>query len=232
MADPSKLLASLIAHVPDDLSAYFTRIADGSFSDHDDVEVNLLPIAEAVKWTIDFLDFHPLVQTLGGVILDDPNTSNHHIYLSQPVFGRAVLFLNHDGDSRIVFRNLSEYLDAARHSIDNNVDLRTYHPKGGVLIDDQTGLNGLISELYDENKDGNGTDVVLSLIPSSNLIGDGLFERMAKDDDFYLGEVIGDTISLRPRPTLKSLAMICRNHKHPQASRAGERALAAIKALQ
>ncbi len=231
MADSSKLLTSLLAHVPDDLSAYFTRIADGSFSDHDDVEVNLLPIAEAVRWTNDFRDFHPLVQTLGGVILDDPNTSNHHVYLSQPVFGGAVLFLNHDGDSRIVFRNLSEFLDAARHSIDDNVDLRTCHPKGGILIDDQNGLNGLIAELYDENNDGDGTDVVLALISSSNLIADGLYERMANDDDFYIAEAIGDTIAHRPRPSLESLAMVCRNHSHPQASRAGERAMAAIKAL-
>lgn len=232
MADTSKLLGSLLTHVPDDLLAYFTRIADGSFSDHDDVEVNLLPIAEAVRWTNDFRDFHPLVQTLGGVILDDPNTSNHHVYLSQPVFNGAVLFLDHDGDSRIVFRNLPEFLDAARRSIADEVELRTCHPKGGILIDDQTGLNRLIAELYDENNDGDGTDVVLALISSSNLIADGLNERMANDDDFYIAEAIGDTIAHRPQPTLESLAMVCRNHSHPQASRAGERAMAAIKALQ
>jgi hypothetical protein len=232
MADTSKLLGSLLTHVPDDLSAYFTRIADGSFSDHDDVEVNLLAIAEAVRWTNDFRDFHPLVQTLGGVILDDPNTSNHHVYLSQPVFNGAVLFLDHDGDTRIVFRNLPEFLDAARRSIDDEVELRTYHPKGGILIDDQTGLNRLIAELYAENNDGDGTDVVLALIYSSNLIADGLYERMANDDDFYIAEAIGDTIAHRPRPTLESLAVACRNHSHPQASRAGERAMAAIKALQ
>jgi hypothetical protein len=232
MADTSKLLGSLLTHVPDDLLEYFTRIADGSFSDHDDVEVNLLPIAEAVRWTNDFRDFHPLVQTLGGVILDDPNTSNHHVYLSQPVFNGAVLFLDHDGDSRIVFRNLPEFLDAARRSIADEVELRTCHPKGGILIDDQTGLNRLIAELYDENNDGDGTDVVLALISSSNLIADGLYERMANDDDFYIAEAIGDTIAHRPRPTLESLAMVCRNHSHPQASRAGERAMAAIKALQ
>jgi hypothetical protein len=232
MPEHSGLLASLFAHVPDDLLLYFTRIANGSFSGHDEVEVNLLPIAEAVRWTNDFRDFHPLVQTLGGVILDDPNTSNHHIFLSQPVFNGAVLFLDHDGDSRIVFRNLPEFLDAARRSIDDDTELRTYHPKAGILIDDQTGLNRLIEDLYDGKIDGDGTDVILALIPSSNLIADGLFERMAKDDDFYLGEVIGDTIAHRPKPTLESLAMICRNHKHPQASRAGERAMAAIKAIQ
>jgi hypothetical protein len=180
MADTSRLLGSLLAHVPGDLSAYFTRIADGSFSDHDDVEVNLLPIAEAVRWTND----------------------------------------------------LPEFLDAARCSIDDDVDLRTYHPKGGILIDDQTGLNRLIADLYDENNDGVGKDVVLALISSSNLIADGLYERMANDDDFYIAEAIGDTIAHRPRPTLESLAMVCRNHSHPQASRAGERAMAAIKALQ
>lgn len=231
MADLSKLFASLFAHVPDDLSSYFARIADGSFFDHDDVEVNLLPIPEAVRRTSDFRGFHPLVQTRGGVILDDPNTSNHHVYLSQPVFGGAVLFLNHDGDSRIVFRNLSEFLDAARRSIDDDADLRTYHPKGGILIDDQVGLNRLIEDLYDEKIGGDGTAVVLPLIPSSNLIADGLYERMANDDDFYIAEAIGDTIAHRPRPTLESLAMVCRNHSHPQASRVGERAMAAIKAL-
>ncbi len=59
-----------------------------------------------------------------------------------------------------------------------------------------------------------------------------LWQRMVNDENFYVAEAIGDAIARRPRPKLESIALMCRNHSHPQAARAGERAVAAITALR
>lgn len=224
------MLDTLFDEVPSDLVAYFDQIADGSLRKHDECEVSLLPLVDAVRWTNDFRDFHPLVQLLGGVILDDPNTSNHHVYLSAGSCKGAVLFLSHDGDSRIVFASLTAYLDAARRSISDSRDLSLFHPDGGVLIADQDGLYRLIADLYD-GAGGDGADVIVALMPSWDLTDIALLQRMALDNDFYVAEAVGDAIARRPRPELESIALLCRNHSHPQASKAGERAMAALKAL-
>lgn len=224
------MLETLFDEVPSDLAAYFDQVSDGSFRDHDEFEVNLLPIADAVRWTNDFRSFHPLVQVLGGVILDDPNTSNHHVYLSAPPCEGTVLVLNHDGDSRIVFPTLASYVDAARRSTSDCCDLSSFHPDGGILIVNQDRLHRFIADLHD-GAEGDDADVILALIPSSNLCDIALLQRMVNDNDFYVAEVIGDAIARRPRPELQSVALMCRDHSHPQASRAGERAMAAIAAL-
>src|SRR5436190_17198157 len=96
-------LTELLSDVPSDLAAYFAKVSGGSLSGHEVLELNLLPVADVVRCTIDFRDFHPIVQVLRGVILDDSNTSNHHVYLAAAPCAGAVLFLNHDGDSQIVF---------------------------------------------------------------------------------------------------------------------------------
>lgn len=232
MTDTRTTLDLLFDEVPSDLTAYFAQIADGSLSGHDEFEVNLLPIADAVRWTNDFRDFQPIVQVLRGVILDDPNTSNHHVYLSAPPCCGSVLFLDHDGDCRIVFPTLATYVDAARHSIADCRDLRLFHPEGGILIANQDGLNRIIADSYDGLFEGDDTDVVLALIPSSDLMAVALWQRMVNDENFDVAEAIGDAIAHRPRPELESIALMCRNHSHPQAARAGERAVAAITALR
>ena len=232
MTDTHATLDGLFDDVPSDLAAYFDQIADGYLCDHCEFEVNLLAMDDAVRWTNDFRDFHPLVQVLRGVILDDPHTSNHHVYLSTPPCDGAVLFLDHDGDSRIVFPTLAAFVEAARRAISDRRDLRSFHPDGGILIANQDELNRLIADLFDEPSEADGTDVVLALLPSSDLTAGTLLQRLAQDNDFYIAEAVGDAIARRPRRELESIAMMCLNHPHPQASRAGERAMAAITALR
>jgi hypothetical protein len=143
-----------------------------------------------------------------------------------------VLFLDHDGDTRIVFPTLSAFLEAARRSVSEFRDLRSFHPGGGVLISNQDGLNSLIGALYDGSLEIDGVDAVLALLPSSDLSAVELLQRMSHDEDFYIVEAIGDAVARRPRSELESVAAICRDHSHPQASKAGQRAMAAIAALR
>ena len=69
--------------------------------------------------------------------------------------------------------------------------------------------------------------------PASSLRHDfkALLAGLAKDDDFYLGEAIGNAIAWRPRKDLAPLAELCAAHPHFQAKEAGLRALEAIKKL-
>lgn len=232
MTDTPATLEGLFDKVPSDLEAYFDQISAGSFRNRYECGVNLLPIEEAARWTNDFRDFHPIVQFLRGVILDDPGTSKHHVYLSAPPCEGAVLFLNHDGETQIVFPSLAAFVEAARCSISESRDLTSFHPKNGTLIANQNGLHHFIADLYDGLHEVDSTDVLPALLPSSDLKSVDLLKRMANDDDFFIAEAVGEAIARRPRLDLESIAIICCNHSHAQASSAGKRAMAAIAALK
>ena len=65
------MLAKLFDDVLAELIAYFDAIVDGTLASHEELELNLLSIADAIRWTNDFRGFHPIVDLLRGVILDD-----------------------------------------------------------------------------------------------------------------------------------------------------------------
>jgi hypothetical protein len=231
MTDKPASLADLFDNIPSDLATYFGQIADGSLSGHDELGLNLLQAADAVRWTKDFREFHPVVNLLRGVILDDPNTSNHHAYLFLDASAGSVFYLDHDGDSRIVFRTLADFLDATRRALETSKHLTTFHPEGGIQLKDQNGLNQLVAGLLDGEFDCDSADVVAPLIPSMDLIDLALLERLAKDEDFFIAEAVGVAIAHRPRPELLAIAETCKRHSHFQAANAGSRAVAAIAAL-
>jgi hypothetical protein len=214
----------------EDVVNYFQRIANGKLYGRQELELNLFRIDQAVSWTCEFRDFQPIVSALRGVILDDPNTSNHHVYLSLAVCAGSILYLDHDGDSRIVFPDLDALVTAAEGAVVSTRSLRSYHPVAAVILQDQQGLSQLISDLLNGHYDCDGNEVALALIPSMDLRDFELLNRLAQDNDFYLAEAVGDAIARRARPDLKPLAEICASHQHRQAAAAGKRALLAIRA--
>lgn len=230
MTHTSMKLAEIFKTVPPELAAYFTQVVDGSLSGREDLELNLLTVSDAARWTTGVLNFHPVVSFFRGVILDDPNTSNHHVYLSESCCSGAVFYLDHDGDSRIVFPTLAAFLDAARRALNTLQPLTAFHPDTGVQLVDQRALSELITGLLDGEFDCDS--VVVSLVPSLDLTDVSLLERLAVDDDFYVAEAVGDAISLRPRTDLAAVAESCQRHRHSQAAKAGSRAVAAIASLR
>lgn len=225
-------LAKLFDNVPPDLASYFAIVSAGAFAARNELELNLLSVADAVRWTEDFRDFHPIVQVLDGVILDDPNTSNHHVYLSKPPCAGMVLYLNHDGDSRIVFPTLASFLETAHQAVQTGTWLETFHPETDILVTDQSGLSSLIGGLCDGQYDCDATLVVVALIPSMDLTDLTLLQRLVVDDDFFIAQAVGDAVARRPRRDLEAIAVACMQHSHPQAAEAGARAVAAIAALE
>src|SRR5438270_11098335 len=107
---------------------YFDIVNNGSLSGFIQNEVNLLRVHESVEQPNAFRDFHPIVQRLDGLVLDDPDTSNHHVYLSRPPFAGNILFLSHDDATRIVFPSLTDFLRTARTAKETQRWLGDLHP--------------------------------------------------------------------------------------------------------
>ncbi|WP_426389766.1 hypothetical protein [Variovorax sp. R-27] len=172
--------------------------------------------------------YHPIIQQLGGYVLDDADTSDHHILAtSSPLIG-SVLFLAHDGDTRFVFDSGSTFLAAVREAHERGIEVTDLHPDHSPLAKDQSALGAFVRSLLDGQE---LNDVVVSLIPSLNLEDIDLLRRLAQDEDFFLGEAVGTEIERRPSPALLPIAELCAAHRHPQVARAGERAVRRIRQL-
>lgn len=217
-------LARLSDDVPDDLRAHFERMDAVSGP-------GLLDAAAAVELTLDFRGFHPVVRMLDGVILDDEETSSHHVYLGHPALAGMVLFLSHDDATRIVFPSLDAYGAAARAAREDDDLVADHQPDGAPMAADQPALRALIARLLDVYDDDAG-QVVTALIPSLDLRDTELPSRLALHEDFYLGEAMADAIARRPSPGLAEVARLCASHPHPQVAQAGARAMRAVAAAR
>ncbi len=209
-----------------ELNAYRARIANGSYSNRKELGLNLLPQPDKGHG----LDFHPIVQALGGIVLDEANTSDYHIYLTEPPFEGAVFYLAHDDDSRLVFPSLDAFVDAADLALEQEAWLPDLHPVCSPIISDQAALSQLIHQCLDSPTDEN-EQVALGVIPSLDLLDLPLLERLASDENFFVAEAIAVEIGKRPARALQPIAALCAAHQHSQAAEAGQRALNAVDRL-
>jgi hypothetical protein len=221
------ILSEIFAEAPADLAAYFDRIKNGCYAEHREVELNLLPIHEAVGLTNQFREFQPVVQALDGFILDDAETSNYHVYLNHRSLKGTILYLDHDGDTRIVFASLDDLLAAADTAIESGPSLRGFHPIISPLAKDQECLSELIGQQQSLDSE-DATSVMTAIIPSMDMRDLELLRRLAQAPDFFLGEAVAIEISKRPSPELREVAELCAAHGHFQAAQAGRRALAQL----
>lgn len=206
---------------------YFERIRSGQYSGRYRNEMNLLSRGEAQKAT-ELFSGHQTIEALGGFVLDDSETSDHHVFaMKSPVAGQ-VLYLSHDGDTRIVFDSLSRFVDAVERALAQGCPLNSMHPSLSPLCQDQPKLVNFINTLRDDDE---GEDVAVQLIPSLDLYDSELLERLAAEDNFFLAEAIAIEIGKRPRPDLLRIAELCSAHPHPQVANAGAAAVGAIQTL-
>lgn len=225
MANSINALEKLISPLPEEVREHF-GIRDASLT----LEwIGLYNAKQALEETNIFRSFHPIVSAFDGVVLDDPNTSDHHIYLSKYPLTGMIMFLSHDGNTRIVFRSLRDFLASARLAVlqENYVD--QFHPARSPLCDDQAALSGLISELID---DPDADTLIPALLPSLDLQRSQIAAALATHEDFFVSEALANAIASRPSRELKELAVLCLTHPHVQARVAANRALEAIKDLR
>jgi hypothetical protein len=129
----------------------------------------------------------------------DADTSNHHLLLTRSPLAASVLFLSHDGDTRVVFDSASAFLEAVRKARDSGLDVPELHPACSPAVQDQAALSTFIRGLLDAADLG---DAVVALVPSMDLQDADLLRRLAQDEDFHLGEAVGIEIGKRPSPAL------------------------------
>jgi hypothetical protein len=214
--------------LPTELDPYFARIAVGDYAGRFDVELNLLDRTQAAEWT-GLLAYHPIVDALGGIVLDDPETSNHHVYASRSPLQGSVFYLAHDDDSRIVYASLDDFITAADDAKRQQTWLSELHPDRSPVAADQAGLSRWIGQLIG---DPAGHEVAMALVPSLDLSDIALLRRLVSDPDFFLGEAVAVEIEKRPSRALGVIAELCTLHPHPQVVSAGRLAARAIAKLR
>lgn len=213
---------------PTDLTRYFEEVEHASLHLPQDHSQQLLTRAEA-RHLSQQMHFHPLMQQLGGLILDDVQTSNHHLYVSTGPLRGAVCWLSHDGASRIVYASLSDFLSAAIAARAEHQLLEDRHPELSPIAEDQHALGHWILTMLEEAD----ADVrVPALIPSLDLTDFALLHQLASHEDFYIAEAIALEICRRPHKALAEVAQTCAQHPHPQAAKAGGRARGMIRGLR
>ena len=171
--------------------------------------------------------YHPLVQQLGALVLDDTNTSDHHLLAMQGPLAGHVVFLSHDADSRPVFASWADWLRAAEVALQQGCDVAELHPARSPIATDQVGLAAALQALVAAD----ASEAAIALLPSLDLSDArhaALLQAWAIDDDFYLGEALALQIALRPDARLQALAERCASHPHPQVAHAGHSALRAL----
>ncbi|PQO47967.1 hypothetical protein [Blastopirellula marina] len=232
MTSISAALAPLFEQAPpEELIRYFQDVAAGDFSDHLECDVNLFAVETAVRLTEEFRDFEPRVGSLRGIVLDDDNISDCHVYLTHPACRGAILFLRHDGDSHIIFASLNDFLAAANSAIATGKPLRSCE-RPPILLADDVAANQLIRELLTGETEYDIDGPIDSLLASMNLTDLDLLATLAADESFYIAESVGAAIARRPRPDLLPIAKMVSDHAHFQAAKAGKRAVSAIFAAQ
>ncbi len=222
-----KELAAILGYEPRELTEYFAIMSKeplktiGKRND-----INLLDVDDVIDKSIAF-NFHPVIRALGGICLDDSDTSNHHFYLTAPAVRGSILYLCHDDDTRIVYTSMHEFLSAVQASVDDDYfEWDDVHPPASPMLAGQKVLCELAKSAYREGQ----IETLLAIIPSMDMIENDqvMLRRFATDSDFFITEAIANAIYMRPSPALQILATLCASHKHQQAATAGHNALLAI----
>lgn len=214
---PGGLEAAAAAAV---LQAYFDALA------RFDAEGSALLAPPAVREHSERFAFHPVVAQLGGYVLDDADTSDHHVLVTRSPLAGSVLFLALDADTRTVFDSGAAFLAAVREARETDADVTDLHPAQSPIAKDQVALGAFVRALLASEELG---DVVVCLVPSLDLADTDLLQRLVQDEDFFLGEAVANEITKRPSPALLPMAQLCAAHRHPQVARAGQRALQRVR---
>ncbi len=212
------------------LGEYFQQLDTTDLRNKEEVQVNLLPFDKCVNLTEDYAFIDPLFQVpelVQFLILDEPNTSDHHCFTFGLPYPGSVHFVPHDDVSRIAFRSLNDFLAAVQSAISTRRRLTDFHMKEVLLCPDQVSLNAAIQK-------GLQTDdsiVVSLLIHSSDLRAHAFFNEIIGNVNWTYAEEIANRIVAKPEPHMRQLAAQIAQHDLARVAERGRLALKLIDAL-
>ena len=226
-------LSQILDAIPDDLRAFYAQVQTGEFSGRSEVEVNLLSPADATKLTLEFREFHPLVDMSRCILLDEANTSDYLCYLPGPPKAGAIFHLSHDGQpAKIVFRNTQALLDAAKQAIATGAFLETLFDRQSFVSEDQDELLDQIREAFSLANEYEMTPLLDLLLRYAEYDRDpDLFSKICDHDDFFVPQAIAETIRERPKRSYLSLAQKLASSNIGQVARPAADAVGQIGAL-
>ena len=218
----------VMAAPPPELAAYFARPLDPANTGREDIDLNLLGSAASGELTAELSDC-PAIWFLGGIVLDDANLSNYHVYLTRAPFTGAILFWQHDDQHYVAFKSLADFLDAVEVAKDEEESLHSSHAYGARLAD-QAGLVHFIHDMLDGGTEEHFqlAHIAMSCLDPMDV---DLMSLLVEHPYFFFAESVGSYIAEHPHPSLRPLALRCAAHSHHQVKWAGDKALAAIDQL-
>ncbi len=216
-----------LARFTPELEAYFSRAPDPSNVNHPDLPLNLLDRRESEALTQDVID-SPAIWFLGGIVLDDDNSSNYHVYLTRPPFTGTVLYWQHDDQHYVAFASLSAFLAAVERSKAQQVWLESLH--AWPVLDDAAGLAQFIEEMAagDAEENYQLADIALTCAAHLDI---ALLERLVAHPWYFFKEGVAAYIARQPAHALRPLALACGAHSLPQIKWKADAALLAIDQL-
>ncbi len=216
-----------VAAIPPELEAHFSAGIDPSSTGRDDIVLNLLTRKAALEMTKILFD-DPEIWYLGGIVLDDGNTSNYHVYLTRPPFAGAIMYWQHDDAFPIAFASLADFLMAVEHAKETGEWLTSFHTS--PFLPDQAGLVAFIHAMIAEGTEEHFrmADMAIDCVARPD---DALLTRLLTHPYYFFAESVGYYIARHPDRSLRPFAQQCSVHENHQARWAGDSALKAIDAL-
>ena len=210
-----------------ELDAYFNLKLDPSNVNHPDLPLNLLDRGASAKLTQALIK-SPEIWFLGGIVLDDGNLSNYHVYLTRPPFTGTILFWQHDDQHYVAFSSLSEFLAAVERSKEQHVWLKSLHT--WPMLTDSLGLARFIEEMAAGDSESNYQLADIAMTCAAHLDID-LLSRLVSHPWYFFKEGVAAYIARQPAHALRPLAVACAGDSLPQIRWQADAALQAIDNL-
>ncbi|QGJ69753.1 Hypothetical protein PBC10988_14400 [Planctomycetales bacterium 10988] len=211
---------------PDDLVKHFS---EGSFPNDPVLHFNLLPLEDALDFSISIQTHAYLGEPLGLFALEDANNSNPYCYVSKGPAKGTIYYLPHDGWPEFAYDSLEDFLTAIRKAIES-----------GTYIDDL--VHDKVLPSIDRHEVANYTEKLLeedalveeivAYIPLLDTKETKLFEKLVKHPEPCVLHAAASRVEESPQLALLDAATVLTNHPYPHVAQHGKKARAAIHKIK
>lgn len=213
--------------LPQDLIKYFKTMPLKKYKDS---RINPLTIDQSLSTYEAACEYDPVVTELGFIPLDDANDSNPYGYLTKTPLAGHIMHYNHDGDRRIKFSTISQWVDELNRLGENNLDIDEAIFKKNISCPQMELLIKYIIEDYDPDSCF-FSDSTTYLVSCLNHKGIEAAEIILKTKDFFIKEELAKMIQQKPHKTFLEVAKKLSKDNHEQVSRPGKLALKQVNRL-